>query len=212
METNKKPITTLKLSRNPNVVFAYFREYLTQYENFNATDMYDLDKFCSVKVINKNDYFFKEGDNIDTFSFIIRGAIKLISTYKGQDVITALLTKGNSFNMRRNFNDGFVSTENALCTEHTILVTINHQSIAKLIVQYPLFSHFFSDQNEKSAILLQERLRSFQVMSARERYYEFFNLHSELLNYFTLQDVASYLGMKGETLSRIRSASFKNAS
>ncbi|MDB5226721.1 MAG: cyclic nucleotide-binding protein [Bacteroidota bacterium] len=210
-QKNEK-VRTSKLSRSPNIIFSYFKEYLTRYEDFNTDEMNGLDKYWSVKVINKSNYFFKEGDNIDTFGFIIRGAMKLISTYKDKDVVTALLTEGSSCNMKKDFNPGFVSAENAFCIEHTILVTIKHQNISKLITQYPVFSHFFSEQNEKTGIFLQERLRAFQVMSAKERYDEFFIHHHELLNRFNLQNIASYLGMKGETLSRIRSASFKKAS
>ena len=52
---------------------------------------------------------------------------------------------------------------------------------------------------------LVERYNSIVSMSAEERYEDFMNKHSDLLNRVPLGYISSYLGMKQETLSRIRS-------
>ena len=47
---------------------------------------------------------------------------------------------------------------------------------------------------------------SFRFQSARERYDNLMNSHSELFNIAPLKEIASYLGMSPETLSRLRRA------
>jgi len=52
--------------------------------------------------------------------------------------------------------------------------------------------------------MLEDRIFSHLSMSAEERYNLFFESNKELFNQVPLQFIASMLGMKPETLSRIR--------
>jgi hypothetical protein len=52
---------------------------------------------------------------------------------------------------------------------------------------------------------LEERLISIQFKTAKERYDILFNKRPEVFNRAPLGKIATYLGMKQETLSRLRS-------
>jgi hypothetical protein len=50
------------------------------------------------------------------------------------------------------------------------------------------------------------------MMSAFERYDDLCKNYPEIINRFNLKDIANYLGMKSETLSRIRNSTLRKAS
>jgi len=54
------------------------------------------------------------------------------------------------------------------------------------------------------AVFLEEKLYQLQFMSSEERYKALINVAPEILQKVSLTDIASYLGVSRETLSRIR--------
>jgi CRP-like cAMP-binding protein len=197
-------VFTQKDAIDKQEVFAYFIEFLKHFGSFTEEDLQGLDQYWTIKVMKKNEMPFKEGEDIKELGFIVRGAVKLYKEFeKGQQVL-ALLTDANFCTMKKTFCRNLPAEYNAVCTETTIFLTIDHQKMAELIKDRPVFQIYFTQQNENIIHFLEHRLTSLQVMTAQERYEDMLDKFPDLLARFTLSDIANYLGMKGETLSRIR--------
>ena len=197
---------------NNTIIFSHFIEYLHQFKNFNDRNLDSMHKYWSVRMAKKNEYLFTKDLKIEGFSIIIKGAVKLVATYKEKDIVFDLLTEGSFIEIKNEDIDSHFSGYSAQCTEPTILMTISRHHMRNLINEYPFFSNFFAEQKTQAARDLKSRMMSIRVLTAKERYEEICYGYPHLLNHFALQDIASYLGIQAETLSRIRSASLKKAS
>lgn len=192
--------------RDQREVFAYFTEYLRRYEAFSDADLQGLDRYWNVCLLKKNELLFSEKEVLPELSFIARGAVKIFKESSKGPQILALLTEANFTAQKKVFCSREPAPYNALCVEPAILVSIDCDNLKKLLEERPVFVHFFFEQNENIIQFLQQRLTSFQQLSAQERYEELLTAMPDIINRFTLTDVANYLGMKGETLSRVRSS------
>jgi CRP-like cAMP-binding protein len=162
-----------------------------------------MDKFWTVRIFSKNDPFVSENGTKE-IGFIIRGAVKIFREYRGKQQIVALLREGQLNSIKPHFSVFLPDTYKCVCVENTIMVTINEQKLNWLLNEKPFFSTFFKALNESLFMYLEKRLSSFQLLSAQQRYDDLLNNQPDLLIRFSLNDIANYLGIERETLSRIR--------
>lgn len=92
------------------------------------------------------------------------------------------------------------------CIEDCVLLAIHKNALAKLYQEVPNLEHFFRRKLEKAFVSFQKRIISNLHKPAEERYQEFLlnypNIEQRVRNY----QIASYLGITPESLSRIRKA------
>ncbi len=192
--------------------FQFLVNYLKQYNCFIAKDLENLDRYFQVKVIKKNDFFFREGDVVQEIGFIIHGAIKQYRIHQGNYHVVYLLTEANISSGNISWFYRKPSDQNALCIEDTYLLTISHEGIQKIVAERPVFVKFFADLTAEVCMFYEARMTTFQMMDALLRYQHLLKHYPDLFTRFSLQDIANYIGIKPETLSRIRSSTFKKAS
>lgn len=98
-----------------------------------------------------------------------------------------------------------LSFETIEALEDTQLTGILHADLEELYKNFPETERLGRIITQTYYIQLEERLLNLQFKTAKERYQKFSETHAELLQRVTLGQVASYLGITPETLSRIRS-------
>ena len=73
-----------------------------------------------------------------------------------------------------------------------------------MIAEFPELEPIIRSEMEKNAGDAQDEMAAFITSSPEERYRNLLENRPELLNRVPLHQIASYLGMKPESLSRIR--------
>lgn len=96
------------------------------------------------------------------------------------------------------------SFESILCLEEVEVQAISYDKLQIMYVLYPESERAGRLILEDYYLRLEERLHSIQFKSAKERYDTLLKKRPEVLLRAPLGRVASYLGIKQETLSRIR--------
>jgi CRP/FNR family transcriptional regulator, anaerobic regulatory protein len=96
------------------------------------------------------------------------------------------------------------SYENIEILEDSILYCISYEQLQDLYQKFPEFNLIGRLLTEKYYIALEERILSLQSQSAQERYKNLLKSKPQLLQHASLGQIASYLGVSPETLSRIR--------
>ncbi len=84
------------------------------------------------------------------------------------------------------------------------LTELNYTSLQKLYTHFPETERIGRIITENYYIKLEERILSLQFKTAKERYHKLVLSKPELLQRASLGQIASYLGITQETLSRIR--------
>jgi CRP-like cAMP-binding protein len=132
----------------------------------------------------------------DTF-FIVSGIARGYYLKNDTD-ITSRFMRENELIVAVNNN------ENVELVEESKLIIIPRDLLADLQRKHPELNFIMRSLAEHNYILSEERSFSMRMKSARERYEELLLTDADLFLRVPLKHIASYLGMKPETLSRIR--------
>lgn len=84
------------------------------------------------------------------------------------------------------------------------IVCINIANLRKLYVESHEWECFGRLAAERAATVVIDRVESFLLKSAEERYLELIEAHPDLYEKVPLYHISSYLGIQGPSLSRIR--------
>jgi CRP-like cAMP-binding protein len=92
-----------------------------------------------------------------------------------------------------------------------MVLQINHENLLSLYIQAPKFDRIFRVLIENSFVSLQKRLLQTISSSAEERYLSFIESYSHLTNRIPQTQIASFLGITPEFLSRLRNKQTKKS-
>ena len=88
--------------------------------------------------------------------------------------------------------------------EDTVVLQINHDDLISLYIQAPKFDRIFRVLMENSFVRLQERLLQNISSTAEQRYQTFLDSYPHLINRLSQVQIAAFLGITPEFLSRLR--------
>ncbi len=100
--------------------------------------------------------------------------------------------------------EGQASNETIELLEDSELIQFNTKAIKDLANLYIDVSHVINVLITEHAEFLEDRIYQLQFMSSEERYDALITVAPEVLQKVSLTDIASFLGISRETLSRIR--------
>lgn len=179
---------------------------LTSYINQSAHDFTTWNKGYLEKVeYPKNTILIKEGVICDTIFFLIKGAARSF-TYdsKLNEITTWLAFENEPIFSPISYTLQEPSYEIVHTLENTVAWTIKY-SVLKELYKHDLYTNQMGRilmENTMGCMML--RAQSLQCQFAEERYENLLNQHPDILQRVPLKYLASYLGIKIETLSRIR--------
>jgi CRP-like cAMP-binding protein len=165
----------------------------------------ELKKSFFPKTFQKGEYLTEYGKPTSNISFVTSGFVRdyVIDT-EGNEVTVYLSGKGDwigaisSFLKRRPSDEYIMAVTDVelLCINYEMMMGLYESSHTWAIVGLHIMENLFL-QNQK-------KVMSFIKKTAEERYIYLLENEKELLLNVPMQHVASYLGIKPETLSRIR--------
>lgn len=152
----------------------------------------------------KNEELLRVGENCNYLYFIDRGFLR---GYYCPDVkeITTWFSKENEFaTCFYSFVSRKPSVETIQALEDTKLTRISYNTLQTVYKKFPETERIGRLLTETYYLKLEERFLSIQFKTAKERYQNFQETKSSFLQRASLGQIASYLGMSQETLSRMR--------
>jgi CRP-like cAMP-binding protein len=177
-------------------------------EMFNT--MHFSEEECEL-IINLNSFrYFKKGTSLlkngqfsETSFFVIKGCLVSYIKIEEDEKVTDFYAEGDLFSSSCSLTNK-PSTSYLVCLEDT-LVSIGNPENEKIILDnFPRFEKLCRIETEKS--LLEQKLAfdQFKFASPEERYIHFANTKPSLLQRVSQYQIASYLGLTPQSLSRIR--------
>lgn len=91
-------------------------------------------------------------------------------------------------------------------TEMLLLSKVNQE---KLYLEIPKFERFFRIITEKSLVAHQQRLVDNLSLTAQQRYKKFCTIYPNLINELPQKQIAAYIGVTPEFLSKMKAQMFK---
>ena len=168
-------------------------------------------KFHS-RLFRKRQFVLQEGDVCTQFNFVVRGCLR---TYKidekGNIHVLQFATENNWINDLGSFHGVKPSALNIDALEDTVVLQISRDDLISLYKVAPKFDRIFRVLVENGFIRLQERLLQNISAAAEERYQSFLELYPHLINRLSQVQIAAFLGVTPEFLSRLRNIRSKTS-
>ena len=157
------------------------------------------------KKIKRKQYLLQEGDTCKYFSYVVEGCFKTYGVDKS----------GKEHNLLFTAEDDWITDIDSLhkerpsklfieAIEPSVILQISKGDLWYLYTNYPKFDRNFRVIIEDKYIELQNRLLQTFSTTAYERYESFLEQYPTLANRLPNNQIASYLGITPEFLSKIR--------
>ncbi|MHA7130949.1 Crp/Fnr family transcriptional regulator [Algoriphagus namhaensis] len=137
--------------------------------------------------------------------FIEEGAARSFYLREKRDITVSFSLEGEFLTSMYSFVTRKPSYEFIECIEKCQCLRIKHEDLQEMFLSYPEIEHAYRLILERYYIALEEQLIFSKFKSAKERYLELIENRPKIIQKASVGQIASYLDMSIETLSRVRS-------
>lgn len=181
-------------------------DYIERYAKASITDDEKdiIRSSFEPKRLRKKQYFVEEGKVCLYTGFILKGAFRQYSVDdSGMEHILQLAIENWWVVDRQSYINQTPSRYFIEAWEDTTLLILPRAKL-DVILEIPVIQSMFWQMSENNHIAFQKRVDDTISLSAIKRYENFERLYPEIVQRFPQHQIASYLGIARETLSRIR--------
>lgn len=182
-------------------LIAYFKNYFP----LTAKEKEELSLRFTERRIKRRTYVLQQGDVCKHFSFVVSGCLKMYAVdANGKEHNLQFVAENDWITDLASFYSEKPSKVYIEAIELTTVLQINHKDLLELYINYHKFDRNFRIIIEQKYIELQDRVLQNISTTAEERYRHFIENYPNLVNRLPNTQIASYLGITPEFLSRIR--------
>ncbi|MDB5202982.1 MAG: cyclic nucleotide-binding protein [Ferruginibacter sp.] len=157
------------------------------------------------KKLRKKQYLLQEGDPCKYIAFVEKGLLREYSVDEsGNEHIFQFAPEGWTISDLFSFLTGEPATYNIDAIEDCELLLISKSAHEELLLQSPKYETYTRLQLTGAYLAMQKRITAIISLPANERYASLTALYPDLLQRVPQHMIASYMGLKPETLSRVR--------
>ena len=163
------------------------------------------------RLYRKKQYVLQEGDVCMQINFVVRGCLRMYRIDdEGGTHILQFATENNWITDLGSFHTEKSSELNIDALEDAMVLQINRNDLISLYIQATKFDRIFRVLIENSYVSLQKRLLQTISSTAEDRYQYFIDTYPNLVNRLPQTQIASFLGITPEFLSRLRNKRSKS--
>ncbi|MGX5684515.1 Crp/Fnr family transcriptional regulator [Chryseobacterium cucumeris] len=178
---------------------------ISQYINLAEEDFQKFAKPFERKTFKKKEVVLKEGEYCFFEGFVLNGCFKIYYLNEnGLEQTLYFAVEGWWITDIDSLINTVPSILNIEALEDSEVLMISKKDKEDLYKTMPQIEKLFRIMNQKSSVALQRRILSLTGKTADKRYLEFLEKYPGLEQRITQQQVASYLGITHEFLSKIR--------
>lgn len=157
-----------------------------------------------IEHFSKGTYLLKEGQaQVDTY-FVLKGCVREFIDKDGEERTTNFFTEDQWVISLGNFNSQSSTENNLVCAEDTSVMVGNEKSAQEIFKKYPRFETISRMVMEAYFSEQKALLTSYFTDSPEDRYLTLLKYRPDLFQRIPQYQLASYIGVKPESLSRIR--------
>ncbi len=140
-------------------------------------------------------------------NFIVTGIMRKFNIDDSGCEITTDINNGSRFfTSYHHFVNRTISNENIQCITACSLLRIKRDDVDILFLKGKSIHNYTINLFQKIIEEERERIKELTTLSAKQRFLKFIDNNPNIIKNVPLKHIASYLGMRPETISRIRSS------
>jgi CRP/FNR family transcriptional regulator len=183
----------------------YLEHYKMVCPHISVEELEYVANELSVTKFKAKEHYLLAGQIQQTIGFLTEGLMRLYYIDEKGNEISVWFTKELEYATDyTSFIRQLPSNYYIVCIEDCTVVNLPYQSMQEGYLKYKNIERYGRLVTEEVFVMQQNRLQSFLFNNAEERYLNFIKNNPDLFNRISLTDLASYLGIERQSLSRIR--------
>ena len=182
----------------------FFRKF-NERVSLNTEEEAMIKTYLMPKKLRKKQYLLQEGDPCKYIAFVEKGVLREYSVDEsGNEHIFQFAPEGWTISDLYSFLTGEPATYHIDAIEDAELVLISKSAHEELLKISPKYETYTRLQLTGAYLAMQKRITSIISLSLEERYTNFIKLYPNIVQRVPQHMIASFMGLKPETLSRVR--------
>ncbi|GGN09996.1 cyclic nucleotide-binding protein [Dyadobacter beijingensis] len=178
-------------------------DFISKYVSLTDDEKNAIVSFDVFRSFKKGTTLLKEGQKSNDGYFVLKGCIRVYYVIGGDEKTTAFYTEMEAVTPHCVINkapsDYYIS-----CVEDTILILSNPDMEAEMFNKFPKFETLCRILAEEILAKQQINFDEFKTSSPEQRYLNLLQKRPDLVQRVPQHQLASYLGIKPQSLSRLR--------
>lgn len=181
-----------------------FLAYFSKISPLTDEEQAGILESMQMKSFKKGDFLVKEGQFSNKTYFILEGCVREYILKDGDEKTTNFFTEEQWAISLNTFSPQNAAKHNWVCMEDTVVVEGDEERGQALFKRFPRFETISRTIMEGAFAEQKAALDSYYTDSHEQRYLKLLQSRPELLQRIPQYHLASYIGVKPESLSRIR--------
>ena len=186
-------------------MFESIQKNISKYLSLKDEELAYFSSLLKVKRLRKKQFLLEEGEICSFECYVNTGCLRQYYLDDGgSEHIVQFAVAGWWINDQHSYLKELPSQYFIDALEDAQLFLIEKRSLEQLYIKMPVFERLFRIAFQNSYAALQRRILASISQTAEERYLNFRNAYPEIEKKVPQHQIASYLGIKPESLSRLR--------
>lgn len=179
-------------------------DYFSRIMPLSEEEMAAIVETMDIAHYRKGTLLLKEGQISAEVYFVLEGCVRKYYLVDGDEKTDNFFTEGQWVISMNSFSQNSPSSHYLDCCMDSVLVVGNKEKEESLYNRFPKFETISRKVMEKEFAAQQEMMSSYITDSPEQRYLKLLNARPDLFQNIPQYQIASYIGVKPESLSRIR--------
>jgi len=185
--------------------FSKLKAHFAETDNFSDEDFEKFISFLTPVVIKKKEFFTMQGEHCRYLAFVNSGCLRAFHSDEKGDEYTMYFAFLNWWiGDKTSFYSGTPSRFSIQALEDSEVFRADKTNWEAALDQIPVFEKWYRIKTRKSYEASQQKIIDSQTESAEEKYVKLLKNSPEIVLRIPQHYIASYLGIKPQSLSRIR--------
>lgn len=161
-------------------------------------------QLLDIRRLKRKEFLLREGEVCKEAYFVVQGLIRYFHVVDGEEITGQFFFEDAWYSDYESFLTGAPSEQYIQALEKTEVAALSKFNLNRLFQELPQFERFGRIMAEQAFIGLRRRMESYAHLNPEQRYLKLIKQRPKVVQRVPQHYIASYLGIKPQSLSRIR--------
>jgi CRP-like cAMP-binding protein len=179
--------------------------FLKLFTDISLKDETIISSAIELRTYKENDFLLKEGSIAKNMFFIIKGVVKIVAINDKGNESTYFFLKENQFcTILNSFNKQDVAKESIKAACNVDVIVLERKKLLAVYKEVPYIKELITQISQQALLDKIEIRNAYHGQDSTTRYKTFMMRQPDIALRVSITDIASYLGITPQSLSRIR--------